>query len=65
MSSEPLPALDSRTDERSPSAKSGQRAVRTFRSQDLLQGQLEVFIEHGPHVYRLRLTRSGKLILQK
>ena len=36
-----------------------------LRSADLLQGQVEVLIEHGIDVYRLRLTRSGKLILQK
>jgi hemin uptake protein HemP len=34
-------------------------------SQDLLQGQVEVLISHGGEIYRLRLTRSGKLILQK
>jgi hemin uptake protein HemP len=38
---------------------------RTVRSGDLLQGQVELLIEHGPDTYRLRLTRSGKLILQK
>ncbi|HQU45700.1 MAG: hypothetical protein B7Z73_08655 [Planctomycetia bacterium 21-64-5] len=43
----------------------GGRGVRTLRSDDLLQGQVEVLIEHGPETYRLRLTRSGKLILQK
>jgi hemin uptake protein HemP len=31
----------------------------------LLQGQVEVLISHGGEIYRLRLTRSGKLILQK
>ena len=65
MPSDPLPPVDSRTDEHSLLPKGGQGVVRRFRSQDLLQGQLEVFIEHGPQVYRLRLTRSGKLILQK
>lgn len=39
--------------------------VRVLRSHDLLQGKVEVLIEHGPDTYRLRLTRSGKLILQK
>ena len=38
---------------------------RTVASQDLLQGQVEVLIAHGGETYRLRLTRSGKLILQK
>ncbi|HUY92101.1 MAG TPA: hemin uptake protein HemP [Pirellulales bacterium] len=39
--------------------------LRTVQSQDLLQGQVEVLIAHGGETYRLRLTRSGKLILQK
>lgn len=34
-------------------------------SQALLSGQREVFIQHGPECYRLILTKSGKLILQK
>lgn len=38
---------------------------RTVRSDELLQGQIEVLIAHGNDTYRLRLTRSGKLILQK
>ena len=36
-----------------------------IRSEDLLHGQVEVLIEHGTETYRLRVTRSGKLILQK
>lgn len=35
------------------------------RSEDLLQGWHELEIEHGDEVYRLRLTRNGKLILNK
>jgi len=34
-------------------------------SQALLSGQREVFIQHGSECYRLILTKSGKLILQK
>jgi len=40
-------------------------ALRTIPSETLLQGQHEVLITHGSEVYRLRLTRNGKLILQK
>jgi len=40
-------------------------AVRTIRSEDLLQGAQEIFIEHDGETYRLRLTRNHKLILQK
>lgn len=36
-----------------------------LRSEDLLQGRSEVWIEHGDEVYRLRLTSSGKLYLTK
>jgi hemin uptake protein HemP len=38
---------------------------REFLSSDLLQGSKEIWIRHGEELYRLRLTRSGKLILQK
>lgn len=34
-------------------------------SVELLQGGNELLIEHGSEVYRLRLTRQGKLILHK
>ena len=36
-----------------------------LRSEDLFEGQREVFIRHGDDLYRLRITRSGKLILHK
>ncbi|MFQ5731398.1 MAG: hemin uptake protein HemP [Planctomycetaceae bacterium] len=34
-------------------------------SESLLAGHREILIRHGEAVYRLRLTRNGKLILQK
>lgn len=37
----------------------------TFRSEDILQGHREVVIVHQGDQYRLRLTRTGKLILNK
>jgi hemin uptake protein HemP len=40
-------------------------SLRIVRSEELLQGRVEVLIAHGAETYRLRLTRSGKLILQK
>ncbi|HVX61173.1 MAG TPA: hemin uptake protein HemP [Pirellulales bacterium] len=52
----------------SPPAEGSETPVcdpRTLRSDELLQGQVEVLIAHGNETYRLRLTRSGKLILQK
>lgn len=38
---------------------------RVLRSQDLFEGAREVWIEHERELYRLQLTRSGKLILTK
>jgi hemin uptake protein HemP len=57
---QPKAALDesSRTDPHD-------QTVRMVRSEELLQGRVEVLIAHGAETYRLRLTRSGKLILQK
>lgn len=36
-----------------------------LRSEDLLKGRSEVWIEHGDEMYRLRLTSAGKLYLTK
>jgi len=36
-----------------------------LNSQALFQGQREICIEHADQVYRLRITRQGKLILTK
>jgi hemin uptake protein HemP len=41
------------------------RASRTVTSRELLQGATELLITHRDDVYRLRITRSGKLILHK
>ncbi len=38
---------------------------RAVTSESLLQGQTEIRILHGEEVYRLLVTRNGKLILQK
>lgn len=35
------------------------------RSDELLQGRRELWIEHGEDMYRLRVTSSGKLYLTK
>lgn len=39
--------------------------LRRLNSLDLLQGQVEVMIEHHGTTYRLRHTSMGKLILTK
>jgi hemin uptake protein HemP len=38
---------------------------RELTSDELLCGQHEVCIRHGEEIYRLRVTRNGKLILHK
>ena len=38
---------------------------KSVSSEQLLQGQRELQILHGNDVYRLTLTRTGKLILHK
>lgn len=41
------------------------KVVREMASSDLLRGEKELLIRHGDELYRLKLTRNGKLILQK
>ena len=36
-----------------------------WTAEQILQGEKEALIVHGEMVYRLRLTRSGKLLLFK
>ncbi|QPC92525.1 hemin uptake protein HemP [Mesorhizobium sp. INR15] len=40
-------------------------AVRTLSSNTLFQGEHEIGIEHHGALYRLKITRQGKLILNK
>ena len=42
-----------------------QREVRTFCSAELFQADKEIVIEHAGEIYRLRITKAGKLILYK
>ena len=51
--------------ERSASELAAPSTLREINSSNLLQGEKEVLIHHGGEVYRLRLTKNGKLILQK
>jgi len=39
--------------------------IRIIPSAELFRGAREVLIQHGDEVYRLRLTRNGKLLLFK
>ena len=52
-------------DDQKPASSGDMPAVRILRSEDLLAGEKEIVILHGDEAYRLRCTRSGKLILQK
>lgn len=40
-------------------------SVRTLSSNSLFQGDHEIGIEHHGALYRLKITRQGKLILNK
>ena len=44
-----------------------QPSLRVFsvRSEELFRGGRELQIVHGAEIYRLRVTRNNKLILQK
>ena len=44
---------------------SSSASLREIDSSSLLQGDKEILIRHGEEVYRLKLTKNGKLILQK
>jgi hemin uptake protein HemP len=39
--------------------------VRTISSEALFQGTTEIAIDHSGSIYRLKITRQGKLILNK
>ncbi|WP_173931002.1 hemin uptake protein HemP [Chelativorans sp. Marseille-P2723] len=39
--------------------------VRTYSSRELFSGATEIAIEHAGSLYRLKITRQGKLILNK
>jgi hemin uptake protein HemP len=41
------------------------RDVRVVTSDNLFRGTHEIGIEHGGSMYRLKITRQGKLILNK
>jgi len=43
----------------------GRLAVRTLTSNALFAGEHEIGIEHHGALYRLKITRQGKLILNK
>ena len=53
-------------DENDPEAPRGAASSgRVVASDELFQGKAELLIQHGETIYRLRITRGGKLILNK
>ena len=52
-------------DQSQPSELRVKPVVREITSSELLRGETELLIRHGDELYRLKLTRNGKLILQK
>lgn len=46
-------------------APADEAPIRVIRSDEIFLGGREVRIQHDDNVYRLRLTRKGKLILHK
>jgi hemin uptake protein HemP len=59
-----LPA-DHRRPDSAASEKAAPSSARTVRSEELLRGERLLLIEHAGEIYRLQVTRNGKLILQK
>ncbi|MET0748952.1 MAG: hemin uptake protein HemP [Rhizobium sp.] len=41
------------------------QTVRTIESAEIFRGQNEIVIRHEEFTYRLKITRQGKLILNK
>jgi hemin uptake protein HemP len=41
------------------------QTVRTIESAEIFRGQSEIVIRHADFTYRLKITRQGKLILNK
>lgn len=52
-------------DDTTPDRETDGDTAKRLRSEDLLQGQREIQIEHRGEIYRLLQTRNGKLLLQK
>lgn len=53
------------SDNQSPPPTNRKPTVPEISSEELMRGHTELLIRHDDETYRLKLTRSGKLILQK
>jgi hemin uptake protein HemP len=45
--------------------REGEGAIPVYRTEELFSGGAEIRLEHGGAEYRLKITRQGKLILNK
>jgi len=45
--------------------KQRESGIKILNSEDLFQGAREILIEHHSNYYRLMITKTGKLILNK
>lgn len=46
-------------------AQEKKASARIFRSEELFTGEREILIQHNSEYYRLMITKTGKLILNK
>lgn len=69
MNSQPLlsvlPSAGCRDRARGLPRQTAMRPARTVASAAVFKGETEIGIEHRGELYRLRITRQGKLILTK
>jgi hemin uptake protein HemP len=65
MSNPPPPDSSDSDPVAKPAAEEPRAQPTTIHSRDLFKGTREVLIDHSGEIYRLRLTRNGKLILHK
>jgi hemin uptake protein HemP len=49
----------------SPIPQPAEEKLRVIRSEELLQGEQTILIDHYGTIYKLRITKQGKLILNK
>ncbi|KAB2700379.1 hemin uptake protein HemP [Brucella haematophila] len=61
------PAIDNTGERAAPTIRATLKdaQIKTYGSRELFDGSREVGIEHGGSLYRLKITRQGKLILNK
>lgn len=48
-----------------PAPQAATESIRVIESADIFRGQSEIMIRHQGLLYRMKITRQGKLILNK